>query len=76
MKQPQMICDPKNSVPETLYLHKQTAVKIWLWAVICHCSTGLLFEISTEDVSFKIFTIFLVKTRKFLRSLLSGQLEQ
>lgn len=60
-KQPQMIGGPKSKVPETLYFHEQTAVQIWLWAVIAHCSAGMLFEIFTEDVSFKMFTVFLVK---------------
>lgn len=58
-----MICGPKSRVPETRHLYEQTAVKIWLWAEICHCSPGLLFEKATEDVSFKMFTIVLVKMR-------------
>lgn len=51
----------REKVPETLYLREQTAVQIWVG--LRSITVALLFETATEDVSFKMLTVFLVKKR-------------
>lgn len=57
-----MTSGPKSKVPETLYLHEQTAVQIWVRLRLI--TVALFFETATVDVSFKMLTIFLVKEKK------------